>query len=123
MHDLIILNFLWVTWGKQTIQIKKIIRKEESWFITEDQGNKQNKNKSIPGYVLLCPEYLSCVNHVMSVFHCQEEFEDTKGVIKIRKLKKNRQHNGQDNFQFYLNNKYDNVVNNAILIPKQLCHQ
>ena len=25
----------------------------------------------------------------------QEEFEDTKGVIKIRKLMKNRQHNGQ----------------------------
>jgi hypothetical protein len=25
----------------------------------------------------------------------QEEFEDTKGVIRIRKSKKNRQHNGQ----------------------------
>ena len=25
----------------------------------------------------------------------KEEFEDTKGVIKIRKSKKNRQHNGQ----------------------------
>jgi hypothetical protein len=25
----------------------------------------------------------------------KEEFEDTKGVIRIRKLKKNRQHNGQ----------------------------
>jgi len=24
-----------------------------------------------------------------------EEFDDTKGVIRIRKLKKNRQHNGQ----------------------------
>ena len=26
----------------------------------------------------------------------QEEFEDTKGVIRIRKSKKDRQHNGQD---------------------------
>ena len=26
-----------------------------------------------------------------------EEFEDTKGVIRIRKSKKNRQHNGQKN--------------------------
>ena len=26
----------------------------------------------------------------------QEEFEDTKGVIRIRKSKKNRQHNGFD---------------------------
>jgi hypothetical protein len=25
----------------------------------------------------------------------KEEFEDTKGVIRIRKLKKDRQHNGQ----------------------------
>ena len=25
----------------------------------------------------------------------QEEFEDSKGVIRIRKSKKNRQHNGQ----------------------------
>jgi hypothetical protein len=25
-----------------------------------------------------------------------EEFEDTKGVIRIRKLKKDRQHNGQN---------------------------
>jgi len=25
----------------------------------------------------------------------QEEFEDTKGVIRIRELKKDRQHNGQ----------------------------
>ena len=27
----------------------------------------------------------------------QEEFEDTKGVIRIRVSKKNRQHNGQKN--------------------------
>ena len=25
----------------------------------------------------------------------KEEFEDTKGIIRIRKSKKNRQHNGQ----------------------------
>jgi hypothetical protein len=40
-------------------------------------------------------------------FHCnlalqfvqnfQEEFEDIKGVIRIRKSKKDRQHNGQKN--------------------------
>jgi len=28
-----------------------------------------------------------------------EEFEDTKGVIKIRKSKKDRQHNGQKDKQ------------------------
>ena len=29
------------------------------------------------------------------IFKTEEEFEDTKGVIKIRKSKKDRQHNGQ----------------------------
>jgi len=29
------------------------------------------------------------------MFYEEEEFEDTKGVIRIRKLKKDRQHNGQ----------------------------
>jgi hypothetical protein len=30
-----------------------------------------------------------------TTFTKEEEFEDTKGVIRIRKSKKNRQHNGQ----------------------------
>ena len=30
-----------------------------------------------------------------SLFLSEEEFEDTKGVIKIPKSKKDRQHNGQ----------------------------
>ena len=29
------------------------------------------------------------------IINCQEEFEDTKGVIRICKSKKDRQHNGQ----------------------------
>jgi hypothetical protein len=29
------------------------------------------------------------------IFLVQEEFEDTKGVIRIRKSKKNKQNNGQ----------------------------
>jgi hypothetical protein len=29
----------------------------------------------------------------------EEEFEDTQGVIKIRKSKKNRQHDGQEKVQ------------------------
>jgi len=31
----------------------------------------------------------------MHQYRMEEEFEDTKGVIRIHKLKKNRQHNGQ----------------------------
>ena len=32
---------------------------------------------------------------LVTVYFCQEEFEDTKGVIRICKSKKDRQHNGQ----------------------------
>ena len=35
------------------------------------------------------------LNFVVKVTSLQEEFRDTKGVIRIQKSKKNRQHNGQ----------------------------
>ena len=37
------------------------------------------------------------------------EFEDTKGVIKIRILKKNRQHNGQKKKDKRTNNDLQNI--------------
>jgi len=37
------------------------------------------------------------------------EFEDTKGVIKIRKLKKDRQHNGQKKKDKRTNNDLQNI--------------
>ena len=39
----------------------------------------------------------------------QEEFEDTKGVIRIRKSKKNRQHNGQKKKDKGTDNDLQNV--------------
>jgi hypothetical protein len=36
----------------------------------------------------------SAVDDGLALYRVKEEFEDTKGVIRIRKLK-NRQHNGQ----------------------------
>jgi len=39
----------------------------------------------------------------------QEEFEDTKGVIRIRKLKTNRQHNGQMKKNKRTNNDLQNI--------------
>ena len=38
-----------------------------------------------------------------------EEFEDTKWVIKIRKSKKNRQHNGQKKKDKRTNNDLQNI--------------
>jgi len=35
------------------------------------------------------------LNTTSFIYCLQEEFEDTKGVIRIRISKKNRQHNGQ----------------------------
>jgi hypothetical protein len=39
----------------------------------------------------------------------EEEFEDTKGVIRIRKSKKNRQHNGQKKKYKRTNNDLQNI--------------
>ena len=39
----------------------------------------------------------------------QEEFEDTKGVTRIRKSKKNRQHNGQKKKYKRTNNDLQNI--------------
>ena len=41
--------------------------------------------------------------------HTQEEFEDTKGVIRIRISKKNRQHNGQKKKDKRTNNDLQNI--------------
>jgi hypothetical protein len=40
----------------------------------------------------------------------KEEFEDTKGVIRIRKSKKNRQHNGQKKKDKRKNNDLQNIT-------------
>ena len=40
----------------------------------------------------------------------KEEFEDTKGVIRIRKSKKNRQHNGQKKKDKRTNNDLQNIT-------------
>ena len=39
----------------------------------------------------------------------QEEFEDTIGAIRIRKLKKDRQHNGQKKKDKRTNNDLQNI--------------
>ena len=39
----------------------------------------------------------------------EEEFEDTKGVIRIRISKKNRQHNGQKKKYKTTNNELQNI--------------
>jgi hypothetical protein len=40
----------------------------------------------------------------------QEEFEDTKGVIRICKSRKNRQHNGQNKKNKKTNNDLQNIT-------------
>ena len=41
-----------------------------------------------------------------------EEFEDTKGVFRIRKSEKNRQHNGQQKEDKRTSNDLQNVTQN-----------
>jgi hypothetical protein len=45
----------------------------------------------------------------MKVLSFKEEFEDTKGVIRIRISKKNRQHNGQKRKYKKTNNDQQNM--------------
>ena len=52
--------------------------------LVEEESKEQSDPVKLPDEV--------CINLMMGVW---EEFEDTKGVIRIRKWKKNRQHNGQ----------------------------
>jgi hypothetical protein len=52
--------------------------------LVEEESNEQSDPVKLPNEV--------CINLMMGV---REEFEDTKGVIRIRKWKKNRQRNGQ----------------------------
>ena len=40
----------------------------------------------------------------------KEEFEDTKGVIRTRKSKNNRQHNGQKQKDKRTNNDLQNII-------------
>ena len=44
-----------------------------------------------------------------TTFTKEEEFKDTKGVIRIRKSKKNRQHNGQKKNYKRTNNDQQNI--------------
>jgi hypothetical protein len=49
---------------------------------------------------------------IVSFLFCKpkwEEFEDTKGVIRIRKSKKDRQHNGQEKKDKGTNNDLQNI--------------
>jgi hypothetical protein len=48
-------------------------------------------------------------NGTKTISH-QEEFEDTKGVIRIHTTKKNRQHNGQQKKDKRTNNDLQNII-------------
>ena len=54
-------------------------------------------------------EMVTLCNVEINVFDVQEEFEDTKGVIRIRITKKNRQHNGQKKKYKGTNNDLQNI--------------
>jgi hypothetical protein len=59
--------------------------------------------------------YISLVNKIVIFYNARtciyiyEQFEDTKGVIRIRKLKKNIQHNGQNKKDKRTNNDLQNI--------------
>jgi hypothetical protein len=63
--------------------------------------------------IYLCVETFDPLLYVWYVIYCivqiTEEFEDTKGVIRIRISKKNRQHNDQKKKYKRTNNDLQNI--------------
>ena len=53
-------------------------------------------------------KYGKCI-FTKSIWLCQEDFEDTKGVIRIRISKKNRQHSGKKKNYKRTNNDLQNI--------------
>jgi len=53
--------------------------------------------------------YNRCLSPVELRVRFQEEFEDTKGIIRNRKSKKDRQHNGQKKKDNRTNNDLQNI--------------
>jgi hypothetical protein len=51
----------------------------------------------------------------------EEEFEDTKGLIRIRRSKKNRQHNGQQK-TFKMTNNDLQIIHIKLMIEQQEPH-
>ena len=50
------------------------------------------------------------IDLVLNCLFSMQEFEDTKGVIRIRKSKKDRQHNGQKKKDKRTNNDLQNIA-------------
>ena len=67
--------------------------KEKVTIAPHDYKNLYNDSFQLPNY-----------DHLF-----EEEFEDTKGVIRIRILKKNRQHNGRNKKYKRTNNDLQNI--------------
>ena len=66
--------------------------------------------RSDTGYYNLTPPYMYNAHTIMTARNMQVAFEDTKGVIRIRKLKKNRQHKiGQKKKNKRSNNHLQNI--------------
>ena len=52
---------------------------------------------------------MTCDSKINLLIINQEEFEDTKGLIRIRISKKNRQHNGQKKINKRTNNDQQHI--------------
>ena len=72
---------------------------------SEDHRVNKLGELSLPSY----RKVLSVFNDTIYVFLMKDEFEDNKGVIRIRKSKKDRQHNGQKKKDKRTNKEIQNI--------------
>ena len=77
---------------------------------TYNVSDERHRCKAIDGiFPSITVRFLVKGNCTKMIKSYEEEFEDTKGVIRIRKSKKNRQHNGQKKKYKRKNNDLQNI--------------
>jgi len=98
-------------------------RFNDFWLATENwRGLVKAKWRQQQGYICtrnICTGTYSVSKHSLCNYEeKKDEFEDTKGVIRIRKSKKNKQHNGQKKKDKGTNSCSLNISKKSLKISK-----
>jgi len=79
-----------------------------------DHVSQKGYNISVPFQIYVI-YFIIFKSSLMSFCLCKEEFVDTKGAIRIRISRKNRQHNGQKKKYKRTNNDQQNISINLMI--------
>ena len=77
--------------------------------VTCHYNTSQCNTYTSPSLTMSVPDFQQTFSNQFNICYWQEEFEDTKGVIRISISKKNRQHNRQKKKDKRTNNDLQNI--------------